>query len=101
MSQECSSKTITEIISKKATIHCFADMKQDGTTTPSLYRADLLDTEKEINGVNGKEGELLLTHNDNNPTVGEINESGELSISLDNDDVSKYSNNEGELIYDE
>ena len=101
MSQECSTKTITEVVGTSVAIECFSDLNSDGTKTPSLFRADLLDEEKEINSVSGKEGELIITHEDSNETVAEVNDEGELAISLTDDDANKYENDNGELIYNE
>jgi hypothetical protein len=73
-------------------------MNEDGTTFPELFQADLLEKSRQINNVNGKEGELLLSYTGSE--VGEVDAAGELIIQLDKDNVDNYYvNNEGDLIY--
>ena len=91
-----SSKTITEIQSGAISISCFADMNADGTTFPDIYQSDILNSSKQINGVNGKEGELILSYE--GLTVGELKDN-DLVIELENDDVNKYLIENRDLIY--
>jgi hypothetical protein len=73
-------------------------MNEDETTFPELFQADLLEKSRQINNVNGKEGELLLSYTGSE--VGEVDAAGELIIQLDKDNVDNYYvNNEGDLIY--
>lgn len=98
MITNCSTKTVTEVDQDVIIISCFADMNENGSTTPKLFKADLLSDSKQINEVDGKEGELLLTYEGS--SVGHVNSDGELILELEGDDVDKYSINErGELIY--
>ena len=97
-----STKTLTEVTQKSGefVITCFSDMNEDGTTTPSVYKSQVLEETKIIDNVSGKEGELILSHSGSE--VGEINSQGELELEVENDDANKYSKNEqGDLIYDE
>lgn len=101
MKTEASTKTITEVekISGIFLINCFADMNADGSTTPDLFKSQVLDKPMEIDNVDGKEGELMLSYVGNK--VGELNENGELIIELENDDVNKYNKVDENLMYDE
>ena len=51
-------------------INCFADMNADGSTTPDLFKSQVLDKPMEIDNVDGKEGELMLSYVGNK--VGEL-----------------------------
>lgn len=101
MKTEASTKTITEVekISGTFLINCFADMNADGSTTPDLFKSQVLDKPMEIDNVDGKEGELMLSYVGDK--VGELNENGELIIELENDDVNKYNKVDENLMYDE
>ena len=98
MNYYCTSKTKTETSGGKANIHCFADMNKDGSRTPTLYHAEVLQGRKEINGVIGIEGELLLVHQDSGK-IGELNNKGELLIQLNEDDATKYELQGENLVY--
>lgn len=99
MTQEISSKTVSEIEGSVITISCFADMNSDNTTTPELFRSDVLLGAKKINDIEGKGGDLMLTSEIEN--MGVVNGDGELTIKVKNDDANKYSNDatNGELTY--
>lgn len=100
MITECSTKTITEVEDNKVKISCICSENQNGIDTPALFRANILDKPSVINQVSGLEGELLLTHTDSSDMVAEINNKGEMIISLDDDDVEKYSlDDNGNLVY--
>ena len=100
MDNICSTKTITEITGNNAKIKCFSDMNDDGTTVPNLYQAEILSQEKQINGINGKEGELILASEDDTGNIGSLNDNGEAIIQLNEDDANKYSkDNDENLIY--
>ena len=92
----CSVKTITEIKSSGISISCFADKNEDDTTYPDIYKADLLSEAKQINGIYGKEGELILAMSKEADAdlIGE-----NLIIELERDDVTKYEINNGNLEY--
>lgn len=79
-------------------INCFANMNEDGTFTPTIYKSDVAEKLKTVDGVVGKEGELLISHSGD--SVGEINENGELIIEPDGDDANKYSKQNENLIYE-
>ena len=98
MNYYCTSKTKTETIGQRANIHCFADMNEDGTRTPTLYHAELIQQPKEINGVGGIEGQLLLVHQDSGK-IGRLNNRGELIIQLNEDDATKYELQGENLVY--
>ena len=98
MNYYCTSKTKTETSCGKANIHCFADMNEDSSRTPTLYHAEVLQGRKEINGVSGIEGELLLVHQDSGK-IGELNNKGELFIQLNEDDATKYELQGENLVY--
>ena len=98
MNYYCTSKTKTETSGGKTNIHCFADMNEDGSSTPTLYHAEVLQGRKEINGVAGIEGELLLVHQDSGK-IGNLNNRGELTIQLNEDDATKYELRGESLIY--
>lgn len=92
-------KTLTETKGATATIVCFSDMNEDSSTTPSIVKAEVLKEVKEVNAVPGKEGELIISGDEN--VFGNLNSKGELTLELENDDVNKYSfNNNGELEYE-
>ena len=79
-------KTVTEVSKNSGdfTIRCFSDKKIDGTTTPSVFKAQILQELMEIDNVSGQEGELI--------------------IDPDNDDVNKYNRggtDNTDLIYTE
>lgn len=99
--QQLSVKVITEVSKNSGnfTIHCFSDMLEDGTTRPSVFKAQLPTEPKIIDNVDVKEGELALTYK--GETVGELNVNGELIIHPDNDDANKYSVQNQDLIYNE
>ena len=98
MNYYCTSKTKTETSGGKANINCFADMNKDGSRTPTLYHAEVLQGRKEINGVIRIEGELLLVHQDSGK-IGELNNKGELLIQLNEDDATKYELQGENLVY--
>ena len=96
-------KTVTEVIKNSGnfTIHCFSDKKADGTTTPSIFKTQVLQEPMEIDNVSGKEGELMLSY-EGEKSGNLVN--GELIIDPDNDDANKYSRggtNNTDLIYTE
>lgn len=99
MRTEVSTKTISEV--EKPTgvflISCFSDMNADGTTTPSIFKAQVLSSPKIIDNINGKEGELMLSYEGD--TLSEVNEKGELVIETPNYDANKYSKVNENLIY--
>lgn len=99
MRTQVSTKTITEVKQSDGTfsVSCFADKNADGTTTPSIYKSQVLNELKTIDNVNGKEGELMLAFS--GKTAGRINEDGELLLEPENDDASKYSKVGENLIY--
>lgn len=98
MITNCSTRTVTEVDRDSILISCVADMNEDETTFPELFQADLLEKSRQINNVNGKEGELLLSYTGSE--VGEVDAAGELIIQLDKDNVDNYYvNNKGDLIY--
>lgn len=102
-------RTITEIITStnpnSFVITSYADLAEgEGNDTgykPSIYKADLLTEPKIVDGVEGQEGELFLSHTVDSGG-GEINENGELVIQpSDVDDVNKYEKSDENLIYNE
>jgi len=100
MITECNVKTTTEVANQKVVISSV--YSEQGNDKPTLFRTDLLDEEKTINKVSGKEGELLFTHIDSGEdSPGEIDSDGNLTIKLSDDDAGNYSvNKNGNLIYE-
>ena len=101
MRTQVSVKTITEVEQGTGVflISCFSDMNADGSTTPTIYKSQVLDSEKIIDNTSGKEGELMLSHRGS--TVGEINVDGELVINIEGDNADKYEKEQENLIYNE
>lgn len=96
-------KTVTEVSKNSGdfTIHCFSDKKADDTTTPSVFKAQILQEPMDIDNVSGKEGELMLSYE--GERCGHL-VNGELIIDPDNDDVNKYNRggtDNTDLIYTE
>lgn len=100
MKTETSVKTTTvvDVETNVFSISCFADMNSDGTTVPSIFKSNVLSSNKIIDNVTGTEGELMLTYSGD--TVGELNDNGELIINPDNDTVNNYIKQNENLIYD-
>lgn len=94
-------KTITEVdeTSNLFLISCFSDMNEDGSTTPSIYKSQVLDKPMIIDNTSGKEGELMLSYVGD--TVGNINSEGELVIEPQGDDADKYEKEQENLTYNE
>ena len=79
-------------------VSCFSDMNEDGTTTPVLFKSEVLSAPKIIDNVNGKEGELMLSYVGDK--VGEIDGNGNLILDVENDDVNKYNKQNENLTYE-
>ncbi len=91
----------TTTISKKGgnfKIHCFSDKDVNGNTNPDIFSAKILNEVEEIDGVLGKEGELMLMSGNKNGS--NVNKQGQLVISSESDDVNKYSKQGEDLIYE-
>ena len=101
MRTQVSVKTITEVEQSSGLfiIDCFSDMNDDGSTTPSVYKSQVLENPMIIDNTYGKEGELMLSHS--GETVGSINNDGELVIEPEGDDANKYAKEQENLTYDE
>lgn len=74
-------------------------MNDDGSTTPSIYKSQVLEKPMIVDNTSGKEGELLLSHSVK--TVGGINKAGELVIEVQGDDANKYEKEQENLTYNE
>lgn len=74
-------------------------MNEDGSTTPAIYKSQVLGKPMIIDNTAGKEGELLLSHSGD--TVGSINGAGELVIEVQGDDANKYDKEQENLTYNE
>ena len=60
MRTEVSVKTRTEVDKNgDFLVSCFSDMNEDGTTTPVLFKSEVLSAPKIIDNTKGKEGELI------------------------------------------
>ena len=83
-------KTITEVRKSTGTfsIHTFSDRNSDGSTTPSIFKSQILKEAKTIDNVEGKEGELMISSD--SEYVGKL-ENGELILDVSNDDTQRYS----------
>ena len=96
-------KTITEVSKSTGvfSIHSFSDRNSDGSTTPSIFKSQILTEAKIIDNVEGKEGELMISSD--SEYVGTF-ENGELILDVSHDEPHRY-NRGGEdnayLIYTE
>jgi hypothetical protein len=106
-SVDISVKTETKINtqSRAVAIYSFADLNDDLTTVPSIFKANILKREDDntmvniINDVSGIEGELLISYEGD--TVGEINKlTGELTIEPYNDTADNYLREDDEDLTD-
>lgn len=102
MKTEVSVKTTTEVEIKSGVflISSFSDMNEDGSITPVVFKSRVLDKSMKIDNQNGKEGELLLSFK-NTEEVGEINNSGELILDIENDRLNRYHINDEDLMYNQ
>ena len=99
MRTEVSVKTRTEVDKNgDFLVSCFSDMNEDGTTTPVLFKSEVLSAPKIIDNVNGKEGELMLSYVGDK--VGEIDSNGDLILDVENDDINKYNKQNENLTYE-
>lgn len=99
MRTEVSVKTRTEVDKNgDFLVSCFSDMNEDGTTTPVLFKSEVLSAPKIIDNTKGKEGELMLSHVGDK--VGEIDGNGNLILNVENDDVNKYNKQNENLTYE-
>lgn len=91
MVTEISTKTLTQVDKTGGTISsvCFYDINANMNDNPSIYHSDVLSDEKEIDGVSGIEGELIISHDSTKSEV-ELNNDGDLSISVEGDLESNY-----------
>lgn len=95
-------RAVVEKLSNTFEIVIASDMNPDGTTTPSVFVGEILQTPKIIDNTEGKEGELMLSHD--GETAGKLNDKGELIIQPENDIVNRYSlggTDKADLIYDD
>lgn len=101
MRTQVSVKTITEVEQSSGLflINCFSDMNDNGSTTPSIYKSQVLEKPMIVDNTSGKEGELLLSHS--GETVGSINNDGELIIEPEGDDANRYVKEQENLTYNE
>lgn len=60
----------------------------DDSNTPTFYKSRVLSEDKIIDNVQGKIGELLITHTDDGEPM--LNENGELILSSDVDNLMRY-----------
>jgi len=99
MRTEVSVKTRTEVDKNgDFLVSCFSDMNEDGTTTPVLFKSEVLSAPKIIDNTKGKEGELMLSYVGDK--VGEIDDNGNLILDVENDDVNKYNKQNENLTYE-
>ena len=99
MKTEVSVKTRTEVDKNgDFLVSCFSDMNEDGTTTPVLFKSEVLSDPKIIDNTKGKEGELMLSYVGDK--VGEIDNNGNLILDVENDDVNKYNKQNENLTYE-
>ena len=99
MRTEVSVKTRTEVDKNgDFLVSCFSDMNEDGTTTPVLFKSEVLSAPKIIDNTKGKEGELMLSYIGDK--VGEIDGNGNLILDVENDDVNKYNKQNENLTYE-
>lgn len=99
MRTEVSVKTRTEVDKNgDFLVSCFSDMNEDGTTTPVIFKSEVLSAPKIIDNTKGKEGELMLSYVGDK--VGEIDNNGNLILDVENDDVNKYNKQNENLNYE-
>lgn len=99
MRTEVSVKTRTEVDKNgDFLVSCFSDMNEDETTTPVLFKSEVLSAPKIIDNTKGKEGELMLSYVGDK--VGEIDDNGNLILDVENDDVNKYNKQNENLTYE-
>ena len=60
----------------------------DDSDTPTFYKSRVLSEDKIIDNVQGKIGELLITHTDDGEPM--LNENGELILSSNVDNLMRY-----------
>jgi hypothetical protein len=60
----------------------------DDSNTPTFYKSRVLSEDKIIDNIQGKIGELLITHTDDGEPM--LNEKGELILSSDVDNLMRY-----------
>lgn len=95
----CSTKTKTVVKNGRVKINCFSDENDLGNNNPNIYSVEILSGSTQINGVTGKEGELIICYENEQDNVVELY-LGDLIINAENDDSNKYSINiDGNLIY--
>lgn len=97
-------KVITEVKTKAGTfsIHCFSDRNIDDSTTPTLFKSQILQEPTIVDNIEGKEGELIMSFGEGK-SVGELTD-GVLTIDPVGDTPSKYSRggaDDTDLIYTE
>lgn len=81
-------------------IETYADRNSDGTILPSIYEANLLNGVKTVDGVSGREGQLLVSYDEGADVW--LDENGNLLVSpAEGDNANEYSVDapEGNLIY--
>lgn len=103
MDYNCKIRTITENTSSRISVRCYATSAQEGIERPTIFNSQILeDSQHVINGVKGKEGELILTHEDSNKEIAFINTNGELILQPIDDNAERYSldSSEGTIKYD-
>lgn len=100
MRTEVSVKTRTEVDKNgDFLVSCFSDMNEDGTTTPVLFKSEVLSSPKTIDNTKGKEGELMLSCVGDK--VGEIDGNGNLILEVENDKINRYIKQNENLIYEQ
>lgn len=87
---DVSVKVITEVKTKSGmfSIHCFADRNEDGSTTPTIFKAQILQEPTIVDNVSGKEGELIMSFS-KGQSAGALT-GGVLTIEPEDDDAARY-----------
>lgn len=87
---DVSVKVITEVKTEAGvfSIHCFADRNEDGTTTPTIFKAQILQEPTIVDNVKGQEGELIMSFGEGQ-SAGTLTE-GVLTIDPEGDDATRY-----------
>lgn len=101
MTIQVPTRTTTEVVNDKISITCVPSLNDEGNDRPSIYSSKILEDRTSVDNVEGVEGELIISSTEEDSA--RINSDGELIISLNNDDVNKYSVDEtkGDLLYEE
>ena len=101
MNTNVSIKTISEVNKQDNTfiINCFADTNSDDTKTPVLFKSIVAAKTSIIDGVKVLEGQLSLSFYPLESVQAQLNDKGELNVTIQGDDENAYHIQNPDLIY--